>query len=138
MAAGLYNFTIEQGATLSFEIQYKDNNSTPIDLTGYSAKMEIASAYSGSASRTVYATLTSSLGDTYTKDTGSEFLSLSGSDLTTPVTSGSIGIYIGWARTNELIFTSSAVYDLELTVGTERTRLLQGQVQLSKQVTNEE
>lgn len=137
MAAGLYNFTIEQGATLSFEIQYKDNSGTPIDLTGYNAKMEIASAYSGST-RTVYAMLTSSLGDTYTKDTGSEFLSLSGSDLTTPTTSGSIGIYIGWARTNELVFTGSAVYDLELTVGTERTRLLQGQVQLSKQVTNEE
>ena len=137
MAAGLYNFTIEQGATLSFEIQYKDNNSTPIDLTGYSAKMEIASAYSGST-RTVYAMLTSSLGDVYVKDTGSEFLSLSGSDLITPLTSGSIGIYIGWARTNELVFTGSAVYDLELTLDTERTRLLQGQVQLSKQVTNEE
>jgi len=137
MAAGLYNFTIEQGATLSFEIQYKDNNSTPIDLTGYTAKMEIASAYSGST-RTVYAMLTSSLGDVYVKDTGSEFLSLSGSDLTTPLTSGSIGIYIGWARTNELVFTGSAVYDLELTLDTERTRLLQGQVQLSKQVTNEE
>jgi len=137
MAAGLYNFTIEQGATLSFEIQYKDNNSTPIDLTGYTAKMEIASAYSGST-RTVYAMLTSSLGDVYVKDTGSEFLSLSGSDLITPLTSGSIGIYIGWARTNELVFTGSAVYDLELTLDTERTRLLQGQVQLSKQVTNEE
>lgn len=137
MAAGLYNFTIEQGATLSFEIQYKNSNNNPVDLTGYTAKMEIASNYSGS-NRVVYALLSSSLGDVYTKDSGSEFLSLSGSDLITPPTSGSIGIYMGWAKTNELVFTGSAVYDLEITSGSERTRLLQGQVQLSKQVTNEE
>ena len=34
MAAGRYSFTIEQGSTLSFELQYKDSNGDPIDLTG--------------------------------------------------------------------------------------------------------
>ena len=32
MAAGKYSFTIEQGATLNFEIQYKDANGNPLQL----------------------------------------------------------------------------------------------------------
>lgn len=134
MAAGKYSFTIEQGATLDFEIQYKDSGSNPIDLTGYTAKMQIRSTYSGSG--TTYLTLTSSLGDTYSKISGSAFLSLSGSNLTTPTTSGSIGIYAGWYLTDRLTFTGSAYYDLEITSGSIRTRLLEGLIQLDKQVTD--
>jgi hypothetical protein len=133
MAAGKYSFTIEQGTTLDFEIQYKDSNSNPIDLTGYTGKMQIRSNYSGSG--TTYLTLTSSLGDTYTKTSGSTFLSFSGSNLTTPTTSGSIGIYAGWYTTDTLTFTDQAYYDLEITSGSIRTRILEGLVQLSKQVT---
>ncbi len=44
MAAGKYSFLIEQGATLSFELQYKDSAGTPIDLTGYIARMQIRSS----------------------------------------------------------------------------------------------
>jgi len=139
MAAGLYNFTIEQGATTNFEIQYKDSNSVPIDLASYTGKMEIASNYVGATPRTVYLTLTSSLGEVYPTGsalTGSAFLSFSGSNFITPVTSGSIGIYIGWDKSNELTFTGSAYYDLEITQAATRTRLLQGQVQISRQITN--
>ena len=39
MAAGKYNFTIEQGATVDFEVQYKDSNSLPVNLSGYQARM---------------------------------------------------------------------------------------------------
>ena len=133
MAAGKYSFTIEQGATLDFEIQYRDSSGNPIDLTGYTGKMQIRSNYSGSG--TTYLTLTSSLGDTYTKTSGSAFLSFSGSNLTTPTTSGSIGIYAGWVATDALTFTDQAYYDLEITLGNIRTRILEGQVRLSKQVT---
>jgi len=133
MAAGKYSFIIEQGATLDFEIQYKDSSGNPIDLTGYTGKMQIRSNYSGSG--TTYLTLTSSLGDTYTKTSGSAFLSFSGSNLTTSTTSGSIGIYAGWAATDALTFTDQAYYDLEITSGNIRTRILEGQVRLSKQVT---
>ena len=133
MAAGKYSFTIEQGATLDFEIQYRDSSGNPIDLTGYTGKMQIRSNYSGSG--TTYLTLTSSLGDTYTKTSGSAFLSFSGSNLTTPATSGSIGIYAGWIATDALTFTDQAYYDLEITSGNIRTRILEGQVRLSKQVT---
>lgn len=134
MSAGKYNFIIEQGATLTFGLQYNDSNGTPIDLTGYTACMDIRSTYSGSG--TTYLSLTSSLGDTYTKESGSAFLSLSGSNLTTPTTSGSIGVYAGWELTEGLSFTEQAYYDIELTSGSIRTRILEGRVQLSKQVTD--
>lgn len=133
MAAGKYSFTIEQGSTLSFELQYKTAAGVSIDLSGYEGAMQIRSTYSGSG--TTYLTLTSSIGDTYTKTSGSAFLSMSGSNLTTSLVSGSIGVYIGWAATDALTFTDTAYYDLELTSGADRIRLLEGQVKLSKQVT---
>lgn len=133
MSAGKYSFTIEQGATLDFEVQYRDGNSDPIDLTSYTGKMQIRSSYSGSG--ITYLTFTSSLGDTYNKTSGNTFLSFSGSNLTTPPTSGSIGIYAGWEVTDALTFTDEAFYDLEITSGSIRTRLLEGRVKLDKQVT---
>ena len=41
MAAGKYNFTIEQGATTDFEIVYKDSDGNPIDISGYTARMDL-------------------------------------------------------------------------------------------------
>ena len=35
MAAGKYTFTIEQGATTDFQIDWKDSNGQPVDLTLY-------------------------------------------------------------------------------------------------------
>ena len=96
--------------------------------------MQIRSTYSGSG--TTYLSLTSSIGDTYPFSSGSAFLSFSGSNGTTPLSSGSIGIYAGWLSTQNLSFTGNAFYDIELTSGSERIRLLEGQVQLSKQVTS--
>ena len=83
---------------------------------------------------TLYTTLTSSLGDVYNKTSGSSFISLSGSNLITNQVSGSIGVYIGHDVTNNLSF-KEAYYDLEITDGQIRTRLLEGRVQLTKQVT---
>ena len=135
MAANTYNFTIEQGATLEMQIQWLNSNNSPISLAGYTGKMQIRSAYSGSG--TTYLTLTSSLGDTYAKTSGSAFLSMSGSNLVTPVTEGKIGIYAGYLLTDQLTFTGSAYYDLELTntATQERIRLIEGNVNISQQVT---
>ena len=133
MAAGRYSFIIEQGTTLNLELQYKDSNGDPISLAGYEGAMQIRSSYSGSG--VTYLTLPSSLGDVYNFNSSSAFLSFSGSNGTTPVTSGSIGIYAGWVETEDLTFTGSAYYDIEITSGSLRTRLLEGQVQLSQQVT---
>jgi hypothetical protein len=103
MAAGKYSFVIEQGTTVNFEIQYKDSNGNPIDLTNYSGRMQIASDYFSSASRTVYVTLSSSLNP---DGTG---LNFSGSSGVNPPTSGTIGIYIA-ASTSYLFTFSKATY----------------------------
>ena len=134
MAAGRYSFTIEQGATLNFELQYRDSNGNPIDLTGYEGAMQIRSTYSGSGE--TFLTLTSSLGDSYSKTSSNTFLSFSGSNLNTPTTSGSIGIYAGYETTDALTFSGQAFYDIELTSGSIRTRILEGRVQLAQQVTS--
>ena len=131
MSAGKFSFTIEQGATTDFEIIFKDSTGTPVDLTGREAAMQIRNAKNGT---TLFASLTSSLGNTYTKASGSSFLSLSGSSLTNPLSSGSIGVYIGHAVTNDFTF-SEAFYDLEITNDQERIRLVEGKVKNTEQVT---
>ena len=132
MAAGKYSFVIEQGSTTNFEIQYKDSSNTPVDLTGYTGRMQIASDYSSVPNRTVYLTLSSSLNP---DGTG---LNFSGSNGSTPPTSGSIGIYIA-ACTSSLLTFTTAKYDLEIYSGSGAcpltVRLLEGQISLSNQVT---
>jgi len=132
MGAGRYSFTIEQGTTTNFEIQYKDSSNNPVDLTGYSGRMQIASDYASNASRTVYLTLSSSLN---ADGTG---LNFSGSNGNTPPASGSIGIYIA-ACTSSLLTFTTAKYDLEIYSGSGAcpltVRLLEGQISLSNQVT---
>jgi len=125
MAAGKYSFVIEQGSTLDFEIQYKDSSNNPINLSGYSGKMQIRSTVDSSDT---IITLSSSLA---TDGTG---LNFSGSNGTTPPTSGSIGIFISAASSSLFTFTN-AVYDLEITTGSRVTRILEGNVRLSKEVT---
>lgn len=129
MAAGKYSFIIEQGATLDFEIQYKDKNNNPINLSGYTGRMQIRPTVD---STTVYLTLSSSLN---ADGTG---LNFSGSNGSTPPTSGSIGIYIA-SCTSSLLNFGEAYYDLELYNGTGSCaytiRLLEGKVRLSKEVT---
>jgi hypothetical protein len=129
MAAGKYNFTIEQGATVDFEIAYTDSNGDPIDLTGYNARMQLRPS---AGSSTLYLTLSSSLGPCGTG------LNMSGSGGLNPPTSGTIGIYIS-AESSSLLDFSSAQYDLELASGSGNcavvTRLLEGSVRLSKNVT---
>jgi hypothetical protein len=39
MAAKIHNFSIEQGSSFRLSLTYKDENNTPIDLTGYCARL---------------------------------------------------------------------------------------------------
>lgn len=128
MSAGKYSFIIEQGATLSFEIQYKDSNNTPISLSGYSGRMQIRPTVDSSQ---VYLTLSSSLNP---DGTG---LNFSGSNGATPPASGAIGIYIS-STTSSLLDFNQAVYDLEIYSSATPpvvTRLIEGNIKLSKEVT---
>lgn len=127
MPAGRYNIIIEQGATFELELQYKDSNSVPIDLTGYSGRMQIRPSI---GSPTSYLCLSSSLNS---DGTG---LNFSGSNGSTSPSSGSIGIYIS-AVTSSLLTFDQGVYDLEIASGSFVSRILQGNVQLSKEVTTQ-
>lgn len=122
MAAGRYSFIIEQGATTDFGIVYKDSNREPIDLTNYQARMQIRP---NASSTDIYLTLSSSLADDGT-----------GLNITDP-TSGSITVFISAYSSSQLDF-SEAYYDLEIITGSQYpvvTRILEGKVQLSKEVT---
>lgn len=125
MAAGKYSFSIEQGATTSFQVVYKDANGDPVDLAGYQARMQVRETIASSA---VICRLSSSL------DVDGTGLNLSGSAGTLPLSSGSIGIYISAASSSGFTF-DTAVYDLELITGGTVTRLLQGTIKLDKEVT---
>lgn len=127
MPAGRYNIIIEQGATFELELQYKDSNSVAVDLTGYSGRMQIRPSI---GSTTSYLCLSSSL------EPDGTGLNFSGSNGATPPTSGSIGVYISAVSSSLLDFTT-AVYDLEIASGSFVSRLLQGNVQLSKEVTTQ-
>ena len=129
MAAGKYSFTLEQGTTTNFEIAYTDSNGDPVDLTGYNARMQLRPT---PGSETIYLTLSSSLGPCGTG------LNMSGSAGINPPTSGTIGIYISAASSSLLDFTQAS-YDLEIASGSGGcavvTRLLEGKIQLSKEIT---
>ncbi len=129
MSAGRYSFTIEQGSTFQLNLQYRDSNGNPVDLTGYYGKMQIRPSVT---SNTVYLTLSSSLNP---DGTG---LNFSGSNNNLPPTSGSIGIYIASCTSSMLNFDGQAYYDLEIYSGSScpyAIRLIEGQVTLSKEVT---
>jgi type 1 fimbria pilin len=126
MAAGKYSFIIEQGATTNFQINWTDSSGDPVDLTGYSARMQVRPSIDSSD---IILNLSSSLLDSC--GTG---IHMSGSNDATPLQSGSIGIYISAASSSLLTF-NEAYYDLELVKGCEVYRLLEGKVKLSRNVT---
>jgi hypothetical protein len=124
MAAGKYSFIIEQGATTNFQINWTDESGSAVNLSGYHSRMQIRSDYNSSP----LLSLSSSL-----KADGTG-INLSGSNGTTPLSSGSIAVYISAVSSSALDF-GEALYDLEMVNGNEVTRLLEGKVKLSKNVT---
>lgn len=131
MAAGKYTFTIEQGSTVDFRIDYKDSDGLPIDLTDYAARMQIRPSKDSS---TVLCNLSSSLNP---DGTGLN-MTPTVDGLALPKASGSIGIFIS-ATSSSLFSFSDAYYDLEIYSGSGATeyvtRILEGKVKLSKEVT---
>ena len=120
MAAGKYNFTIEQGTTVNFQLQYKDSSGSAIDLTDYSGRMQIRPDYADNTKKS-YLYLSSSLND---DGTG---LNINGAE-------GIVGVYISAVTSSALNF-DIAYYDIELQSGSVVNRLLQGTIKLSREVT---
>lgn len=114
MAAADYDLLIEQGATFDLSIVWKDNAGTPIDITGYSARMQIRKTYDSAP----VISLTSAVGGG---------IVLGGVD-------GTIDITIS-ANTTDDITILRGRYDLELELAGVVTRLIQGSVDISREVT---
>lgn len=136
MAAGKYSFSIEQGATYRFSIEYTDASGSAIDLQGYNMKMQIRSDYADN-SNTLYATLTDITSSA--ARTGS-YLWFTGSAGTGSVGTasaagqGQIGVYLNADTTVDFQF-EEAYYDIELYSGDEVYRLLEGVITNKKEVT---
>jgi len=110
MAAGKYNFTLEQGATFSREITVQDSGSA-MNLTGYTPRMQMRSTHDSS---TIALTFTATV-----SNAAQGKISLSATDTLTSAVEE--GIY---------------VYDLEIeSSGGTVTRLMEGNVTVTPEVT---
>lgn len=119
MAAGYYRMTIEQGATFRQRVVYQNPAGTPVDLTGYTARMMVRAGYTASGSPLVSLT------------------SPSGGITITPL-AGQLDLYIADTAT-ALLTPGIAVYDLEIvqgSVGGDVIRLLYGEMVISPEVTH--
>jgi hypothetical protein len=115
MTAATHNITIEQGATFRLSLIWKDSNNTPINLTGYTARMQVRRKYSEPT------TLLN-----FTTENGA--IVLGGSAGTIEVT--------GLATLTDDLPIKPAVYDLELVSGSGFvTRLIEGSVTITPEVT---
>jgi len=119
MSAGRYDILIEQGSNFNLYIKYKDNNGDLMELgSGYSARMKIKDYIDGDV-----------IASTESADTPNDTLSIalasSGNNIVVSMTA---------VNTAALDF-DSAVYDLELVIGAQIERVIEGRVKLSKEVT---
>ena len=111
MAAGTHNFTLEQGSTFSRQITVQEN-STALNLTGYTARMQMRSTHDSST-----------IALTYT------------STIASPASNGKINLSATATQT-AAIEEGIYVYDLEIeSSGGEVTRLMEGQVTVTPEVT---
>ena len=110
MAAGTYNFILDQGATFSRQLTVKDNGSV-MNLTGYSVASKMRSTHD-----------TSSVAGTFT----CAISNATGGVITISMTNSTT------AAIEEAIY----VYDLEITSGAGVvTRLMEGTVTVNPEVT---
>jgi len=113
--AGQKNFEVDQNATFSFIVEYKDNNGLPIDLTGSTAKMQVRDTKGGSK---LAFSLTSPAGG-----------------ITITPLLGKITIKMTPTQTNKLFYPKSS-YDIMVTdSNANKIKLLEGFITLSRSVT---
>jgi hypothetical protein len=112
--AGTHNFLCEQGATFTREITWLDSEGVPVNLTNYTARMQVRATASSAS------TLLS--------------LTSSGGDIVLGGTAGTITITAS-ATATAAVAAGCYVYDLELVDGTTVYRLLQGDFTVDAEVT---
>ncbi len=109
-----HNFYVYRGATFSEQIEWKDESGTPVNLTGFTARMHMRETLEAADP---FLTLTTENGG----------ITLGGG-------AGTIQLLASATQTTAIIATSG-VYDLELVSGANVTRLLEGLVIISPEVT---
>lgn len=112
---GHYDFTIYQGATFSRVLTWRDENNDAINLSGYTARMQLRES----------------------TDAGDAFVSLTTENggIALGGAAGTVTLTISAADT-AAIGETAGVYDLELvSAGGVVTRLLEGEVLISREVT---
>lgn len=115
MSAVQQNITIEQGATFQLELIWKNPDTTPINLTGYTARMQVRKKHTDSTK----------ILDLTTQN---------GMIVITPL-QGKINVAVPAADTEDITI-KSGVYDLELESATGVvTRLIEGCVTVTPEVT---
>lgn len=125
MSAGKYNFTCEQGATFDRIITYKDSEGTAVDLSNYTANMQVRE-YAGGTLLASFSSNASANGACVI--TGSVADSEDGAN-------GNVRIFMAAANTS-LIPAKSLRYDLELrSQSGVVTRLLEGKFNVVPEIT---
>ena len=113
--AGTYNFICNQGATFNRELTWTDSSNTAINLTSYTARMDVRANVNANAT---LVTLTTENGR----------ISLGGAN-------GKVTLTID-ANTTANIAAGLYVYDLEVvSSGDEVTRLIEGNFKVTAEVT---
>lgn len=114
-----YNFEVDQGATHTFTLTYKDSSGNAIDLSSYTPQMDVRDGFLNDVGSTLIFSLTA--GD--------------GLDMTNAST-GIIVVTINSTR-SALLVNSDYRYDIEIDAGGGViTRLIQGKISVDKQVTD--
>jgi hypothetical protein len=110
------NFEVDQNATFNFQIQYtEDDEVTPIDLTGATAKLQVRDTQGGSK---LAFTLTSPAGG-----------------ITIDGPTGTLDVKITPTQTNKLFYPKSAYDIMVIDTNGNKIKLLEGFMTLSRSVT---
>jgi hypothetical protein len=113
MSAGKHNFYCEQGATFSSVLTWKDEDGDPINVTGYSAAMQVRSKPCTDPILTL--------------STANARIALGGA-------LGTIALTISATDTDDLK-PGTYIYDLEMSNSGTVTRLIEGSFTVSPEVT---
>ena len=137
MAAGIYNFTIEQGTTFQRTFKYKDASGNPLDLTDHDIRMQLRDTLADTPGSTKFFEFGSGSAFSLAGSGGLFIVSSSEAGAAaTPAVFDQFTLFISSSATENMDF-ESALYDIEIQESSSGivTRLLQGKVKISKEVT---
>ena len=113
VSPGILNLTFPQGATWDLSLTWTDSDGDPINLTAYSARMQVRHSY----------------------DAGTPVLSLTnGTGITLGGTAGTIDVTVA-ASVTAGVAAAQYVYDLEVEASSVVTRVVQGSLTVTPEVT---